>query len=89
MGRLLTDEEWRVQTPPMEVTQIKYESWTDTHFEIAEKWIIDNSEGWVYFKRQDRFCIFGLASDATLFDLWLEEGILDRERGSIKAKEKP
>lgn len=86
MAKLLTAAEWAAQTPPMEVTRIVYESWTDTHYEVAEKWVIENCEGWVYFKRHDRFFIFGEASDATMFELWLEEGILERDRFSVGGK---
>lgn len=87
MARLLTPEEWRIQKVPMAFTRITYSSWTDTHYELAEKWILDHCEGWVWFNRRDKVFVFGLQSDAAFFDLWLEEGIVERERGHIAAKD--
>lgn len=87
MARLLTTEEWRAQKPPMAFTRIKYPSWTDTHFDLCEKWILEFCEGWVWFPRKDKTFVFGLKSDATLFDLWLSEGVVERERGDVSPKD--
>ena len=86
MAHLLTPEEWRVQKPPFAFTRITYESWTGTHFDLCEKWILEHCEGWVWFNRGDKTFVFGLQSDATLLDLWLEEGIVERERGKVDEK---
>ena len=87
MAKMLTREEWRAVKPPFAFTEINYESWTDTHFDFCEKWIEEHCEGWVWHERRDKVFVFGLKSDATLFDLWLEEGVMTRERGNVEAKE--
>lgn len=87
MAKMLTPEEWRVQKPPMAFTRITYSSWTGTHFDFCEKWIVEHCEGWVWHNREDKVYVFGLKSDATLFDLWLEEGVMDRDRGDLSSKE--
>ena len=86
MAKILTREEWQAAKPPFATTRITYDTWGDTHFDICLKWIEEHCEGWVWFARNDKTFVFGLKSDATLFDLWLEEGIVERERFSVDGK---
>lgn len=81
--RFLTKEEWAAQKPPMCWTTVK-ENWLPVHFELAQKWVLENSGDWVYC--MDKTFIFGSESDKMIFELWLTQDITTMDHGSISAK---
>ncbi len=83
--RMLTREEWLEVPAGFVWLEVDYPSWGEIHYEICTKWIIEHAEGWAYL--YGKFFVFELDSDKTLFRLWLEEGLLERESGGVKKKE--
>lgn len=82
MGKLLTREEWAVQKTPIYWRRPSPKfNWGTLQFDIALKWIDDNSEGWFYFEHPT--FIFGSSHDAVMFELWLRQNVLDADQGHI------
>lgn len=82
MGKILTAEEWKEIRPPICWKKISRDfNWGEAELDLALKWAGANCEGWVY--RLDRTFIFGDKSDATVFELWIREDILEDDTGMI------
>ncbi len=82
MGRQLTPEEWMSQKPPIYWRRppSKY-NWSTLQYEIALKWVDENSEGWFHFVHPT--FMFGSSHDAVMFELWLRENVLAADQGHI------
>ena len=67
---LLTDAEWAAAVPPFYYLKITFDKWTRLEFDVAVKFAVNKSQGWVYYS--DKRFIFERQEDFVLFKLWAE-----------------
>ncbi len=82
MGKLLTEAEWKDVRPPLYWRKLTSDyQWGNIEFDIATKWVAENIEGWCYLEKP--MFVFEHPHDAVIFEMWLQQDILDKNVGSI------